>query len=94
MQTEMNFDMAAITAVQSLENKSPPIKSLKPKGSVLKQSQADAKVRQVAEQLKASIRGSRIVDRSALTPGVLSLAIINDQSGEPPRGFSLMASRQ
>jgi hypothetical protein len=94
MQTEMNFDMAAITAVQSLENKSPPIKSLKPKGSFLKQSQADAKVRQVAEQLKASIRGSRIVDRSALTPGVLSLAIINDQSGEPPRGFSLMASRQ
>jgi hypothetical protein len=42
----------------------------------------------------ASIRGSRIVDRSVMTPGVLTLAVINDQSGDPPVGISLMASRQ
>jgi hypothetical protein len=94
MQTEILFDMAAITAVQSLENKSPPIKSLKPKGSFLKKSQADERVRQVADELMKSMRGARIVNRSAFTPGVLSLAVINDQSGDLPRGDSLMASRQ
>jgi hypothetical protein len=94
MQTETLFDKEAMAAMQRMENKSPPIKSLRPKGSFLKQSQADAKVRQIAEELKASIRGSRVVDRSALTPELLTLAVINDQSGDPPQGLSLMASCQ
>jgi len=93
MQTEMLFDMEVMMSLPGAE-KNPPVKGLVPKGAFETKSQADAKVREVAEQLVASIPGSRIVDRSILTPGVLSLAVINDRSGNEPVGFSLMASRQ
>lgn len=92
MQTEMLFDMEVLRSLK--EDVSMPIKDLVPKGSFATQSEANARVRQVADELVASIRGARIVDRSNLTPGVLALAIMNDRSGDKPVGFSLMASRQ
>lgn len=93
MQTEMLFDMEVMRTLAGAEFH-PPVKSLVPKGSFATQSEANARQRQVVEELVAKIPGSRMVDRSDLTPGVLSLAVINDRSGDPPVGFSLMASRQ
>jgi len=93
MQTEALFDMEVMRNLPGAQA-NPPVRSLVPKGAFETKSQADARVREVAEQLMASIRGSRIVDRSIMTPGVLCLTVINDRGGDPPVGFSLMASRQ
>ncbi|GAB7332086.1 hypothetical protein MBLNU13_g03973t1 [Cladosporium sp. NU13] len=72
----------------------PPVRSLIPKGSFATQNEANTRLQQIAAELVASIPDSRVIDRSALTPGVLPLAILNDRSGNPPVGFSLTANRQ
>lgn len=58
------------------------------------QNEANTRLQQIAAELVVVIPGSRMVDWSALTPGVLSLAILNDRSRNPPVGFSLTANRQ
>jgi hypothetical protein len=89
----MLFDMEVMLSVPGAEQ-DPPVRSLVPKGAFETKSQADAKLREVAQELVASIRGSRVVDRSITTPGVLSLAVMNDLSEDPPVGFMLMATPQ
>jgi hypothetical protein len=93
MQTEALFDMEVMRTLPGATT-NPPVKSLVPKGAYETKAQADARVREVSAELMASIRGSRIVDRSIMTPGDLTLAVINDRSGDSPVGFSLMASCQ
>ena len=93
MQTEMLLDMDIMRTLPGGFTH-PPVRSLTPKGSFATQNEANARLQQIAAELVAQIPGSRVVDRSALTPGVLSLAILNDRSGNPPIGFSLTANRQ
>lgn len=93
MQTEMLLDMDIMRSLPGGFT-NPPVRSLTPKGSFVTQNEANTRLQQIAAELVASIPGSRVVDRSSLTPGVLSLAVLNDRSGNPPVGFSLTANRQ
>jgi hypothetical protein len=93
MQTEMLLDMDIMRTLPGAFTH-PPVRSLTPKGSFATQNEANTRLQQIAAELVASIPGSRVVDRSSLTPGVMSLAVLNDRSGNPPVGFSLTANRQ
>jgi hypothetical protein len=93
MQTEMLLDMDIMRTLPGAFTH-PPVRSLTPKGSFATQNEANTRLQQIAAELVASIPGSRVVDWSSLTPGVMSLAVLNDRSGNPPVGFSLTANRQ